>query len=175
MTRMARFDVRTLSEAQHMLDYFNAFHDGFIKRMTVASHDDIDEDHSQICTGLFEVECDFAHYNYGYVSIERSPKKSFRRDSVSPLRPYSQVVRARFFDVQDFQIDLGEGYLGNTILALSFTEDRRRRENSTTNERALALHLTRHFYVERVRRHEMRESRLFTFRRAVVVELPPEQ
>lgn len=40
------------------------FHDGFMKRIAIVSHDDIDEEYAQSCTGRFDVEIDFAHYNY---------------------------------------------------------------------------------------------------------------
>ena len=64
MTEPSSFLVSSAAEAAKALDYFNGFHDGFMKRINIISSDEIDEDRGQSCTGLFEVGIDFAHYNY---------------------------------------------------------------------------------------------------------------
>ena len=100
MSELQTFRVSSPEEAATAFDYFNGFHDGFMKRIDIASRDVIDEDHGQSCTGLFDVEIEFAHYNYS--------------DGEAPFHPYNQIVHAVFRDVQDIFCDFREGFLGNT-------------------------------------------------------------
>ena len=144
------FEISTQEEANEALEYFNGFHDGFVKRILILSHDHIDEDFSQTCSGLFDIEIDFAHFNY----------------PPGGQRPFNQLVQARFFMVQDLFWDFQEGYLGNTIITLAIHPVNRRMGGSTTVEQALALHLGRNFYFEHYRRYEYREAQIFTFTKA---------
>jgi hypothetical protein len=148
MKEQKRFAVSSEETAADALDYFNGFHDGFMKRIVFTSQDRIDEDLSQTCTGMFDVEIDFAHYNY--------PR------GAEPFHPHDQIVRAQFRNVRDILADFSDGFLGNTIITLYITQEKR----------ALALRLGRHYYLETERRHELRESPLFTFTDATFVELP---
>jgi len=59
---MKSFAISSEETAATALDYFNGFHDGFMKRIVFASQDRIEDDLSQTCTGLFDAEIDFAHY-----------------------------------------------------------------------------------------------------------------
>lgn len=156
MNRQASFELSSVEEATRILDHFNGFHDGFIRRMVIESKDRIGEDLSQTCTGVFEVEIDLAHYNYAA--------------GAEPFHPYNQIVRARFRDVQDVFCDFREGFLGNTILSVSIVPLNRLKGGETTTERCLCLRLARHFYLADERRYELRESQLFTFKAAVFVE-----
>lgn len=151
-----RRDVSTVEEARAVLDYFNGFHDGFMKRLTIDSRDEMHEDQSQSCTGVFDVEIEFAHYNYA--------------DGSRPLHPASQRVLATFHNVQDLFCDFREGFLGNTINHLSIHLASRRQGGTTSVETCLALHLARNFYLEEYRRFELRQSQLFTFTRATFRE-----
>ena len=159
MREPASFELASVEDAVRILDYFNGFHDGFIKRMVIESKDSIHEDFSQTCTGVFEVEIDFSHYNYAA--------------GADPFHPYNQIVRARFSNVQDVFCDLGHGFLGNTILGLSVASASRLQGGGTTAEPCLSLRLTRHFYLADERRYELREAQLFTFTSAVFVEQSP--
>jgi hypothetical protein len=132
--------------AASVLDYFNGFHDGFMKRIVLTSQDRIEEDLSQTCTGVFDVEIDFAHYNYP--------------DGANPFHSHNQIVRAQFRNVRDIVADFSDGFLGNTIITLSITQE----------QGVLGLRLGRHYYLETERRHELRESQLFTFTDATFVE-----
>lgn len=152
MREGARFDVSTVEEARAVLEHFNGFHDGFMKRIGIVSQDDMGEDHSQSCTGRFDVEIEFAHYNYG--------------DSVRPLHPANQRVLATFHNVQDLFCDFREGFLGNTINHLSIHLSSRRPGGTMSVETCLALHLARNFYLEAYRRYELRQAQLFTFTHA---------
>jgi hypothetical protein len=160
MSGQATVEFSSVEEATKILDYFNGFHDGFIQRMVIESKDRINEDFGQTCTGVFEVEIDLAHYNYAA--------------GTKPFRPYNQIVRARFRDVQDVLCDFREGFLGNTILSLSIVAADRLKGGETTTERCLCLRLARHFYLANERRYELRESPLFTFTAAALVERTPE-
>ena len=148
-----------MGEAATVLDYFNGFHDGFMKRIAIASSDEIDEDRSQTCTGVFAVEIDFAHYNY--------------QDKDSPFHPYDQIVSATFCEVQDVFCDFREGFLGNTIISLSVVPANRRKGGSSATEPCLGLQLARHYYLEEFRRYELRQSQLFTFAEATFGEEAP--
>jgi hypothetical protein len=155
-----RFDISSEATAAQALDHFNGFHDGFIKRMVVKSEDQIGEDLGQTCTGLFEVEIDFAHYNYG--------------QAAEPFHSHRQIVRAEFRAVRDILADFRSGFLGNTIITLSINAGTRRNVGQTDSEPCLILHWGRHFYHEAERRHELREFPLFSFREATFMEMPLE-
>ena len=148
--------VCSAEEAAAVLDYFNGFHDGFMKRIDITSHDEIDEEHGQSCTGVFDVEIDFAHYNYA--------------DGEAPFHPHDQIIHAVFGGVQDIFWDFRDGFLGNTILNLSVVPMNRRQGGSTSTETALGLRLARNYYQEEYRRHELRQSQVFTFREATFRE-----
>jgi hypothetical protein len=155
----ASFQVSSVEEAARALEYYNGFHDGFMKRMLIESHDEIHRDLSQSCTGVFEVAVDFAHYNYA--------------NGAEPFHPHNQIVRAEFRNVQDLCCDFGQGFLGNTIISVSIIPVNRRKGGEATTEQCLGLRLGRHFFLDESRRHEFRESQLFTFTDATFVEQPP--
>jgi hypothetical protein len=157
---LTNFELSSADEAAKILDYFNGFHDGFIKRIVIESKDRINEDLSQTCTGVFEVEIDLAHYNYAA--------------GHDPFHPYNQIVRAKFRNVQDIFCDFRQEFLGNTILSLSIVAVDRVKGGETNTEGCLSLRLARHFYLANERRYELRECQLFTFRDAVFVEQAPE-
>jgi hypothetical protein len=142
---MREFQVTSERNAAEALDYFNGFHDGFIKRMVLTSRDEITEDLAQTCGGVFDVEIDFAHYNY--------------RAGEAPFHPYNQMVRGVFQGVREIALDFGRGYLGNSVIALEI-------RSCALPEPCLALVLTRHYYLEDQRRHELREAQMFTFEQA---------
>ncbi len=149
------FEVSSVDEARAALDYFNGFHDGFMKRISILSQDDIDEEYGQSCTGRFDVEIDFAHYNYRF---EDRPA-------------HDQIVRAVFRDVQNIFCDLSEGYVGNTIQVLYVNAVNRRQGGTTTVESAMVLSLERSFLLEQHRRWESRRTEFFTFSEATFHEL----
>jgi hypothetical protein len=153
----ARFTVTSAEEAAAALDHFNAFHDGFIKRLTLTSHDVIAADLSQVCTGLFDAEMDLAHYNYG--------------DGKTPFRPANQIVRATFRGVHDIVLDLRAGFIGNTITRFAVTEGRRERFTPAGVEACLILRLARSFYLKESDRWELRESDVFSFESATFEEV----
>lgn len=147
--------MSSVDEAREVLDYFNGFHDGFMKRIAIVSQDDIDEEYAQSCTGRFDVEIDFAHYNYRF----------------DDRPPHDQIIRAVFGDVQDIFVDLSEGYVGNMIIGLFVNAANRRQGGTTTVEPAMALSLERSFLLEPHRRWENRRMQFFTFSAATFHEL----
>ena len=158
MAELGTYVVSTEESAARALDYFNGFHDGFMKRIVIESRDRIGADRGQSCTGLFDVTIDFAHYNYP--------------DGAAPFHPYNQIVRAKFRNVQDIVSDFRQGFTGNTIIGFSISSVNRRAAGQTGDEHGLGLRFSRHFLLEDQRRHELRESQLFTFSEATFVELP---
>ena len=83
------FPLRTAAEAEAALDYFNAFHDGFIRTLTLRSHDAFEARGVHHVSGRLDLELLFAHYNY-------------RRGQP----PADQLVRARFERVSGLRADL---------------------------------------------------------------------
>ena len=66
------FIIDSEDEAVKILDYFNGFHDGFIKKITLESNDYFSQDdmddimsRSQSVTEDIVLKLDIAHYNYG--------------------------------------------------------------------------------------------------------------
>lgn len=81
--------VATLEDAEAVLDYFNGFHDGFIKRLTLVSHDRFEARGVQACSGRLDLALEIAHYNY--------------RDGEPPA---DQVIHARFTHVRHLRADM---------------------------------------------------------------------
>ncbi len=87
--------VRTPEDSQRILDYFNGFHDGFIHKLILRSHDAFHQEGQEVrdiahqLTGRFDVRIDIAHYNYGRGE-----------------QPHDRIVRCFFKNVSDFYLDL---------------------------------------------------------------------
>ena len=92
---MTRFAVTTPADAGSALDYFNGFHDGFVRELALRSHDRFEARGVHELSGWLDLEIVFAHYNY------RSGEP-----------PADQLVRARFTRVSalvaDFPLAQGE-------------------------------------------------------------------
>jgi hypothetical protein len=82
-----RQTVTTAEEATAVLDYYNAFHDGFVRRLAVASHDVFEAVGVQAHRGALDLEMLIAHYNYQ-----------------SGTKPATQEVRATFRGVRDLVV-----------------------------------------------------------------------
>jgi hypothetical protein len=59
--------VATPEEAEAVLEYFNGFHDGFIKQLTLTSHDYFEARGTQVCSGRLDLELSL---------MSRSPSRS---------------------------------------------------------------------------------------------------
>ena len=87
--------VKTQEDANRILDHFNGFHDGFIYKLILRSHDVFTKEGPEVpeithhCSGQFDVRIDIAHYNYG-----------------QGTQPHNRIVRCFFKNVQDFCLDL---------------------------------------------------------------------
>jgi hypothetical protein len=97
--------VTTIAEAGEVLGYFNGFHDGFIKRLTVISHDEFEDRDTQYCHGAFDVAIVFAHCNYQ-----------------ADTRPHTQLIEAKFNRVKDLSIAFSGQSHEWAIVNLSVTE-----------------------------------------------------
>ena len=104
--------VSTLEQAMESLDYFNGFHDGFIKRLSVFSQDEFKAIGEQSCSGELTLEIIFAHYNYQ-----------------KGQRPYNQLIEARFSGVKDIMINFSGNSYEWAINSLSIGEAQRSRED----------------------------------------------
>ena len=86
---MTRFVVATPADAGDALDYFNMFHDGFIRTLSLASYDRFEARGVHSISGRLDLDIVFAHYNY------RAGEP-----------PADQLVRARFQHVTSLVADL---------------------------------------------------------------------
>ena len=84
-----RFEVTDYAAATRALDYFNGFHDGFIRELRVTTHDRFVERGVHETAGPVDLEIVFAHYNY-------------ERDT----RPPDQLIRATFRGVTALAVDI---------------------------------------------------------------------
>ena len=88
--------VSTLAEAEAALEYFNGFHDGFIRELALRSHDRFEARGVHTMTGRLDLDILFSHYNYRHGEP-----------------PADQQVRASFQQVRDLVADIphrqGEG------------------------------------------------------------------
>jgi len=93
----------TPEEAAAILAYFNGFHDGFIKQLTLNSYDYFERRGVQACSGRLDLEVVIAHYNYR----EGEP-------------PADQLVHARFTQVRDLQVNMSGKAAEWTIMNVHF-------------------------------------------------------
>lgn len=150
------FLLTSAAEGRRILDYFNAFHDGFIRRIEIVSRDRFEEIGVQTANGIYDVTLELAHYNY--------------RDGQKPFHPVDQIIEATFNAGEDIYIDLAREYLGSPNTALYIEADQRRRDLLPDAEDCLALLWGRQRYVENERRYEFRKNRRFTFSEAALRE-----
>lgn len=101
----------TLNEALALLDYFNGFHDGFIKRLSVLSRDGFETRGEQRCAGELGLEIVFAHYNYE-----------------DGKRPHNQLVEACFEGAKRLAVEFSGNSYEWAVDTLTVTEAERRRE-----------------------------------------------
>lgn len=144
--------VTTIAEANEVLDYFNGFHDGFIKRLTVVSHDEFEDRETQQCRGAFDLELVFAHCNYQ-----------------ADTQPHDQLIEARFSRVKDLSIAFSGQSYEWAIANLSFTETTRSREDGSV-EPCLKATLLQHRLTDG-REWVIHEDLSFTFTEATFDEV----
>lgn len=144
------FDISDPSRAGAAIEYFNAFHDGFIRRFSVESDDEFEDRHTHRTTGPLRVEICFAHNNYG----EGRP-------------PIGQLVRARFFGVRDLEVSFTGRPTDWPINRLCLEPPTTTGESVPTGLRARLLQPR---LVEE-RRWEHAEALSFSFDRAEILEV----
>jgi hypothetical protein len=99
----ARRTLKTSEEAAAILEYFNGFHDGFIKQLTLSSYDYFERRGVQACSGRLDLEVVIAHYNY--------------RDGEPPA---DQLVHASFTHVRNLQVNMPGKAAEWTIMNVHF-------------------------------------------------------
>lgn len=82
------YHIASAEQAAAVVEYFNGFHDGFIRRFSLTSHDTFEDRDTHATTGLLDLEIVFAHSNY--------------REG---LAPFDQLVEARFIRIRDLHVD----------------------------------------------------------------------
>ncbi len=110
-----RIIVATPEQAEAVLEYFNGFHDGFIRRLTLLSYDCFGARGVQVCSGRLDLELEIAHYNY------RTGEP-----------PANQVVQARFTHVRHLSADMPDNAAEWTIANAHF--ERGTRPATVTDE-----------------------------------------
>jgi hypothetical protein len=146
------YPFRDLLEAQSALEYFNHFHDAFVKKLCLASFDHFPERGVQTTSGIFEVEILFCHYNY-------------RQGEPSP----DQLVRATFQRVKDLQVSIRGVSYEWSVNRVEFSAIRRILEDNRAEPcLALALWQPR---LNRRREWEHEEIVRFTFCTGEITEL----
>ena len=88
---MTTYIITNLSEADAALDYFNGFHDGFIKQLALISHDQFEARGVQASGERLTLEITFAHYNY------RQDSKPVDRLKSRDCGPVRLVTITHFF------------------------------------------------------------------------------
>lgn len=106
--------VRTIKDAESILDYFNGFHDGFMKQLTLKSEDEFKDRGHQLCTGDLNLGITVAHYNYA-----------------AGERPHTQLVEAEFRQVKDLSFNFSGQSYEWSILNVLVTESTRTREDGS--------------------------------------------
>jgi hypothetical protein len=144
--------ISSLDEAKTVLDYFNGFHDGFIKQLAVISHDRFEARGVQVRGERLTLEITFAHYNY-------------QQDT----KPAGQRIRARFFEVMNLTIDFSGVSYEWSINHVSFFETERGLEDGQTVA-CLGASLVQS-RLNPWREWELHEDIRFTFSRAEFEEL----
>jgi len=107
--------LNTIEDAESILDYFNGFHDGFIKQLTLKSQDEFKAWGHQFCTGELSLEIVFAHYNYA-----------------AGERPHTQRVEASFRQVKDLSINFSGQPHEWSILNVLVTESAQSRADGSS-------------------------------------------
>ena len=143
------FRIRTAEEAGSALAYFNAFHDGFIRELTLRSGDWFAARGVHEISGHLTLDILFAHYNY--------------RDGEPPA---DQRIHVRFDGVRGFHADfpLGPGEWSIDRLAIQ-----RGGVDEESERPHLTAHLHQHCLVDGV--WTTREGLAFSFREAEMDEL----
>ena len=148
---MVNFEVTSATTAAAAIEYFNAFHDGFVKALRLTSNDSFPERGVQELGGPADLELVFAHYNY-------------ERDT----RPADQLVRAMFRGVMGLETELTGLGTESSIQRVELGDGSRRRDDGSEEPCLVASVFAPRLdgdawsHVEAIR---------FTFQRAIFEEL----
>jgi hypothetical protein len=146
--------VETIEDAAESLDYFNGFHDGFIKTLIIVSRDEFKGRGAQMCAGELSIELILAHYNY-------------QEDT----RPHDQLIEASFNGVKDVSADFSGNSYEWSISNVSINEARRQSENGAIEE-CLQLIVVQN-RLDSAREWRLHDDLSFTFKTCTFREIPP--
>ena len=107
---MSVFSLHSPADASAALEYFNGFHDGFIRQLTLRSHDRFEARGAQEISGRLDLEIVFAHYNYrsGEPQADQLVRARFTRVS-GLVADFRLTEGAWFVDRLEIEPDDGAG------------------------------------------------------------------
>ena len=149
---MKLIKVTQFDQAKASLDYFNGFHDGFIKRLSLISGDQFEAWGVQSSSERLTLEITIAHYNY-------------QQGTKSP----DQLITASFYEVMNLSMAFSGLSYEWSINHVSISEARRTLEDGRV-EACLEAVLTQS-RLNNERQWELYDSLKFTFSRAEFEEL----
>lgn len=146
-----QFEVASRAEGERAIEYFNAFHDGFVRELRLISHDSFPQRGVQQAGPPPDLELLFAHYNY-------------ERDT----RPADQLVRVTFRGVMGLETELTGLGTESSVQRVDIEDGSRRRDDGS-EEPCLAASV----FAPRLEGDAWTqvEAIRFTFQRAVFEEL----
>ena len=147
-----RFQIATVDQTRAALEYFNAFHDGFVRRLSLISHDVFEARGAHTRLDLPDLELLVAHYNY-------------QQD----MRPHDQVIRATFRRVTDVSVSLGVGWYPLPINHVDIAAATRTMDDGRTVYCLRAVIVQPHLSARQV--WDLREDVSFAFEDAEIEEI----
>ena len=140
-----RIVVANAEQARAAVERFHAFHDGFVRRLTLDSHDVFEDRHTHTTTGLLDLTVLFARSNH---------------DEGRP--PSGQETEARFREVRDLRVRFTGEATDGPIQELRLDAGGARLRARMAQSRLVAG-----------ARWERAETRSFTFAAAEIREVKP--
>lgn len=128
------FSLDTFAGARAGIEHFNAFHDGFVRRIEIVSADEFVDRDTQRCSGCLDLTIRFAHWNY---------------DFAAGARPHHQEVEATFHHVRDLAMGVTGAATDWSILRMAIAEAEALTTHDGGDEAArLRVELWQHRFVD---------------------------
>lgn len=147
------FAVSSWAEAKSLMDYFNAFHDGFIRHLILNSQDSFEQRGTQQYGPGLHLTIRFAHYNY--------------RNGAPPP---TQQVEATFYDVKQLALDFTGHAYDWAIQTMGFEEAMRHRDDGVSEPCLRAV--LRQSRLSSTQTWVIHDDLTFTFLNAAFTEIP---
>jgi hypothetical protein len=116
------FEIEDGQQARAATDYFNAFHDGFIRSLQVLSDDAFEDIGVHVLAGPLRLVVEFAHYNYDSGRPPAGRRIEARFEAVTQL-DLSFTGEDTDWPVTAFELDEdASGRLRATLLQARFSD-----------------------------------------------------